>query len=82
MSKYVNVTVSTCLSTDFYLEVPDDATEEQIKELAMKEVVLPHKYPEEVDKILNSSLGIRLRRSDSMFRDWNVDETEYIINDA
>ena len=32
MSKFVNVTVSTSLSTDFYLEVPDDATEDQIKE--------------------------------------------------
>ena len=39
MSKFVNVTVSTSLSTDFYLEVPDDATEEQIKELAKKEVL-------------------------------------------
>ena len=33
MSKFVNVTVSTSLSTDFYLEVPDDATEDQIKEI-------------------------------------------------
>lgn len=42
MSKFINVTVSTSLSTDFYLEVPDNASEEEIRELAKKEVILPH----------------------------------------
>ena len=45
MSKFINVTVSTSLSTDFYLEVPDNASEEEIRELAKKEVILPHTYP-------------------------------------
>ncbi len=79
MSKFVNVTVSTSLSTDFYLEVPDDATEEQIKELAKKEVILPHTYPEVLDKYLRTRLGIEVRGLDSLLRDWNADELEYII---
>lgn len=79
MSKFVNVTVSTSLSTDFYLEVPDDATEEQIKELAKKEVILPHNYPEVLDKYLRTRLGIEVKGLDGLLRDWNTDEVEYII---
>lgn len=79
MSKFVNVTVSTSLSTDFYLEVPDDATEEQIRELAEKEVILPHTYPEVLDEYLRTRLGIEVRGLDGLLRDWNTDEVEYII---
>ena len=79
MSKYVNVTVSTSLSTNFYLEVPDDATEEQIKELATKEVILPHTYPQYIDNFLKTKLGIRVGNLDTMLKSWNIDETEYII---
>lgn len=79
MSKFANVTVSTSLSTDFYLEVPDDATEEQIKELAKKEVTLPHEYPFVLDKFLKSRMGIQVQGLDSMLRSWNVDEIEYIV---
>lgn len=79
MSKFANVTVSTSLSTDFYLEVPDDATEEQIKELAKKEVTLPHEYPSILDKFLKSRMGIQIQGLDSMLRSWNVDEIEYIV---
>ena len=80
MSKFVNVTVSTSLSTDFYLEVPDDATEDQIKELAKKEVILPHTSPTFIDNILKTRLGINVGGLDSMLKDWNVDETEYLID--
>lgn len=80
MSKFVNVTVSTSLSTDFYLEVPDDATEEQIRELAKKEVVLPHTYPEVLDTYLRTKLGININGLDSLLKDWNIDEEEYIID--
>ena len=79
MSKYVNVLVSTSLSTDFYIEVPDTATEEQIKELAKKEVILPHKYPEVIDNTIKQ-MGIVIRGLDSMLKDWNIDEIEYIID--
>ncbi len=80
MSKFVNVTVSTSLSTDFYLEVPDDATEEQIRELAEKEVILPHTYPDVLDTYLRTRMGIEVRGLDGLLRDWNVDEVEYIID--
>lgn len=80
MSKFVNITVSTSLSTDFYLEVPDDATEEQIRELAKKEVILPHTYPEVLDEYLRTRLGIEVKGLDGLLRDWNIDEVEYIID--
>lgn len=79
MSKYVNITVSASLSTDFILEVPDDATEEQIQELAEIEVVLPHKYPEVIDNAIRR-MGIVVKGLDSMLRDWNVDDVAYIID--
>lgn len=80
MSKFVNVTVSASISTDFYLEVPDGATEEQIKELAEKEVILPHTYPEVLDNYLKTSLGIRVGGLDSMLRSWNMDDLVYVID--
>ncbi len=80
MSKYVNVTVSTSLSTDFYLEVPDNASEEQIKELAEKEIVLPHTYPKVLDNFLKTRMCINIQGIDSMLKDWNVDDIAYIID--
>ena len=80
MSKYINITVSTSLSTDFYIEVPDDATEEQIKELAKKEIILPHTYPEVIDNFLRARMGIQVQGLDSMLKSWNVDELNYIID--
>ena len=82
MSKFINVTVSTSLSTDFYLEVPDNASEEEIRELAKKEVILPHTYPDVLDMYLRTRMGIEVRRIDSLLRDWNVDEVEYIIENG
>lgn len=79
MSRYINITVSTSLSTDFYLEVPDDATEEQIKELAEKEVTLPHRYPYVLDEFLRR-MGVQVTGLDSMLKSWNVDELTYLID--
>lgn len=79
MSKFVNVTVSASLSTDFYIEVPDDATEEQIKELAQKEVILPNNYPSFIDNFLQIRMGVKVSGVDGLLRSWNVDEVEYII---
>ena len=79
MSKLVNITVSASISTDFYLEVEDNATEDQIKELAKKEVILPHTYPQYIDNFLKTKLGIRIENLDTMLKSWNIDETEYII---
>lgn len=79
MSKLVNITVSASISTDFYLEVEDNATEEQIRELAKKEVILPHTYPQYIDNFLKTKLGIIVGNLDTMLKSWNIDETEYII---
>ena len=79
MSKLVNIVVSASISTDFYLEVEDNATEDQIKELAKKEIILPHTYPQYIDNFLKTKLGIRVGNLDTMLKSWNIDETEYII---
>ena len=79
MSKLVNIVVSASISTDFYLEVADNATEDQIKELAKKEIILPHTYPQYIDNFLKTKLGIRVNNLDTMLKSWNIDETEYII---
>lgn len=79
MSKYVNIKVSANLSTDFYLEVSDNATNEQIQKLAEKEIVLPTNYPNVIDKILKES-GITIRGLDSILKSWNIDEIKYIID--
>lgn len=81
MSKYVNVTVSTSLSTDFIIEVPDNASIFQIKELAEKEVILPHTYPTFINNILKTKMGIQINGLDSMLRSWNLDEINYIVED-
>lgn len=80
MNKFVRITVSASLSTDFYLEVPEDATEVDIRRLAEQEVTLPHHYPDVVDKALQK-IGIKVDGLDSMLRDWNIDETEYLIDE-
>lgn len=80
MSKFVNVTVSTSLSTDFIIEVSDNADEAKIRELAEKEVILPHTYPQVLDSLLKTRMGIQIQGIDSMLRSWNVDEVEYIID--
>ena len=80
MSKLVNIVVSASISTDFYLEVEDNATEDQIKELAKKEIILPHTYPQYIDNFLKTTLGIRVGNLDTMLKDWNVDEIEYLID--
>ena len=79
MSKLVNIVVSASISTDFYLEVEDNATEDQIKELAKKEIILPHTYPQYIDNFLKTKVGIRVGNLDTMLKSWNIDETEYII---
>lgn len=78
-TKYVNVTVSTSISTDFILEVPVNTTEEQIKEMAKKEIVLPIDYPKTLDNFLKTKMGITVQGMDSMLRSWNVDEIKYVI---
>lgn len=78
MSKYVNIKVSANISTDFYLEVADNATEEQIIELAQKQVILPCDYHKVVDSQLRR-MGIMVRGIDSMLKSWNIDKIDYYV---
>lgn len=80
MSKFINVKVSAIISTDFFIEVPDNATEEKIKELAEKEVILPHTYPTVIDNVLKTRMGINVQGLDSMLKDWTIDKIEYTID--
>jgi hypothetical protein len=50
--------------------------------MAKKEAVIPNKYPEVIDKILKERMGIEVSGIDSLLRDWNVDEVEYIVDDV
>ena len=81
MSKFVNITVCTSLSTDFFIEVEDNATEEEIKEKAIKEIQLPNEYPKILDTFLKKNMGIEVKGLDSLLKDWIVDDIEYIINE-
>lgn len=80
MSKLVKIDVSTLISTDFYIDVPDDATDLEILELAKKEIVaLPHDYPKYIDNFLKQR-GINVIGIDSMLRSWIADELKYLID--
>lgn len=72
--------VSASISTDFYIEVPDDTSEETIRELAEKEVILPHTYPNYLNNFLKTRLGINVSGIDGMLKSWNLDEVEYLID--
>ena len=80
MSKMVHIDVSTSLSTDFYIEVPDDADEVKIKELAEKEVIRPHTYPSYIDNFLKKHFNIQIQGIDSMLKSWVLDELNYLID--
>lgn len=81
MSKFINITVSASLSTDFYLEVPDDMTKDQIELLAKKEIVLPNEYPKIIDNFLKTRMNLEIKGIDSLLKNWNIDDIAYIIDD-
>lgn len=80
MSKYVHIDVSTLVSTDFYIEVDDNATNEEIIAMANKEVTLPHLYPHYIDGYLQSTLNLKVHGIDSMLKSWISDKLNYLID--
>ena len=80
MSKYTNIKVDITLNNDFYLEVDDNLTKEQIEELAKKEVTPPNEYPRIIDTFLKQR-GVNIQGIDSMLKSWNIKEIKFIIND-
>jgi ATP phosphoribosyltransferase len=79
MSKFINVEVTAKVSTEFMLEVDDEATDEEIQELAKKEVTIPTEYPSYINKLLTNKLGINIEGIDSLLKGWNTDEIKYKI---
>lgn len=80
MSKYVKIDVSTSLSTDFYIEVPDEATDEEIIVLAKKEITLPHQYPDYLNNFLKKHFNINVQGIDNMLKSWISDELKFLID--
>ena len=79
MSKYVKIDVSTIVSTDFYIEVPDEASNSEIIELAKKEITLPIHYPHYIDNFLQQR-GIIVQGIDSMLKSWIAEELKFLID--
>lgn len=72
---YRDVTVSITLSKNLCIEVPENATDEQIQELAKQEIMTPDKIMK-VSEQLFKQFGVGIQGID--FKGWVVDELEFI----
>lgn len=81
MSKNVNVKITTTLSTDFYIEVPEDLSEEDIKKSAAEQAVFPHNFPQYIINLLKNRMGLNISGIDTMFNAWELDDVQYMIRD-
>lgn len=80
--KLVKIDVSTNISTDFYIEVDENATYEEIKEQAEKEIIaLPHQYPIFIDAYLKRNFNITVHGIDSMLKSWISEELKFLIDE-
>lgn len=73
---YRDVTVSITLSKNLCIEVPENATKEQIQEQAKIEIMTPDKIMK-ISEQLFRQFNIGVQGVD--FKGWNVDELEYIV---
>lgn len=78
MNKLVKVAVSASLSTDFYIEVPEEASKDEIKEVASKEIIIPTDYPKYLNSFLKQHFNIDVPL-DSLVSSWILDEFEIIV---
>lgn len=74
MSKLVGIKAVVTMSRTLYIEVPDEATEEEIQDKASKEIMLPHNALYTADSALKRS-GIKINGLD--LKDWEVNKYEY-----
>lgn len=74
---FKEVTVSISMSKGVMIEVPEDATNEELIEKAKKEIVLPHQSMDVAKQVLKQ-LGIRVHGIE--LEDWYVDELEYVTD--
>ena len=62
------------MSRTLYIEVPDEATEEEIQDRASKEIMLPHNAIYMAGSMLQRT-GIKIDKLD--LKDWEVDNYEF-----
>lgn len=72
---YREVTVSVSMSKSFMVEIPEDASKEELLEKAKKEVMLPLEVIDTCKQAFKQ-LGIKVNGID--FNDWYTDEVEYV----
>ncbi len=77
MTKWVNVKVSANISTDFFIEVDDNATTKDIIEQAKHEIALPTKYPEVADNYLQKAMNIKINGMDKLFKEWEINSIDW-----
>lgn len=75
MSKLVGIKAIVTMSRTLYIEVPDEATEEEIQDKASKEIMLPHNSLYAADNALRRA-GIRIDKLD--LKDWEVNKYEFV----
>ena len=75
MTKLVGIKAVVTMSRTLYIEVPDEATEEEIQDRASKEIMLPHNALYAADSALRRS-GIKINGLD--LKDWEVNKYEFV----
>lgn len=74
MSKLIGIKAIVTMSRTLYVEVPDEATEEEIQDRASKEIMLPHNALYMAGSMLQRA-GIKIDKLD--LKDWEVDKYEF-----
>lgn len=72
---YREVTVSVSMSKSIMVEIPEDASNEELLEKAKREVMLPSAVMDACRKVF-MQLGVKVNGID--FNDWCTDEVEFI----
>ena len=73
---FKEVSVSISLSKTLCLEVPENATSEQIQEQAKQEIMTPDVIMKIAEQVFQQ---YRIVVQGIDFKGWNVDELEYIV---
>ena len=74
MSKLIGIKAIVTMSRTLYIEVPDEATEEEIQDRASKEIMLPHNALYMAGSMLQRA-GIKTDKLD--LKDWEVNNYEF-----
>lgn len=75
MPKTVGIKANITMSRTLYIEVPDEATDEEIQDKAKKEIILPHNALYMADEALKR-VGVKVNNLD--LKDWEVNEYEFV----